>query len=177
MITNPRSMKLLFVGHGQAGKDEALNYLEQISVLKNAGTTSKYLAKYIAQAKGCSEEEAYNNRRNERDLWFKTGNEIREGDPAKLLREAYAAGGLLTTDDELHCVGTGGLRDFAEIKAAKGVADLIIWVDNLWVPVDPTLKFTQRECDIIIPNHWGLPEYHERLYRFAKTWGLLKEQQ
>lgn len=170
-------MKLLFVGHGQAGKDHALSHLENISVLKNAGTTSFYLAKYIAQRKGCSVEEAYRGRRDERELWYKTGNEIREGDPAKLLKEAFAVGDMLTTDDELHCVGTGGLRDFAEIKAAKDVADLIIWVANMWVPVDPTLKFTSRECDIVIENHWGIPEYNERLHRFAKTWGLLKEQQ
>lgn len=170
-------MKLLFVGHGQAGKDHALSYLESISVLKNAGTTSFYLAKYVAQRQGVTEAEAYAKRRHHRDLWFNTGNEIREGDPAKLLREAFEAGDLLTTDDELHCVGSGGIRDFAEIKAAKSVADLIIWVDNMWVPVDTTLKFTARECDIIIPNHWGVAEYNERLYRFAKTWGLLKEQQ
>ncbi|CAB4191348.1 hypothetical protein UFOVP1229_21 [uncultured Caudovirales phage] len=170
-------MKLLFVGHAQAGKDHALSFLEQVSVLKNAGTTSLYLAKHIAKIKGCSEQDAYALRREERELWFRVGNEIRQGNPEKLLREAFDAGDLLATDDELHCVGTGGLRDFAEIKAARNVADLIVWVDNMWVPVDPTLKFTLRECDICIPNHWGIPEYNDRLYRFAKTLGILRGQQ
>lgn len=159
-------MKLVFVSHGRAGKDTALEYLASITNLRNAGTTSKYLARFVAKEKGLPVDEVYRRRHEDREFWFQLGNKIRENDPGLLLREAFEHGDM-----------TGGIRDMAEAIAARKMADLVIWIENIWVPNDPTLKFSAREADIIIPNNWGLPEYHERLFRFAKTWGLLKEQQ
>jgi len=47
----------LFVGHGRCGKDTACEYLASITRLRNAGTTSKYLAKYVAKELGVSDQD------------------------------------------------------------------------------------------------------------------------
>ena len=158
--------RLLFVGMGRAGKDTACEYLSEITLLRNAGTTSKYLCKYVADKLGLSEEEAYARRHksNEmRTVWYNLGNELRANDPAVLLKEALKHGEI-----------TGGVRDHAEIVAARkeGLVDLIIWVANNRVPKDPTVKFGPEDCDIIIENHWGLEDFHARLLRFARFAGL-----
>lgn len=150
------------VGHGRSGKDESLSILSSITGLRNAGTTSLYLTKYVAAILGVTEEDAYRDRHSNRELWFKIGNEIREGDPGKLLRESLAVGPL-----------TGGIRDYAEVVAAKDIVDLIVWIQNDRVPVDPTVKFGPEMADIIIYNNGTVPELRERLARFAKFSGLI----
>lgn len=154
---------VLFCGHGRAGKDTACEYLAEITFLRNAGTTSKYLTKYVAAKKGIPEEEAYATRHQERELWYHTGNEVREQGPTTLIREALKHGEI-----------TGGIRDLEEILAARreNVVDLIVWVQNDRVPADPTVKFTSREADLVIENNWGLEEFHERIERFARFAGL-----
>lgn len=155
---------LMLVGHGRAGKDLGLAYLEAITTLKSGGSTSLYLTKYVAKKLGVSEEEAH-TRRHESDemrlLWFNTGNEIREGDPGLLIREALENGPLV-----------GGVRDMAEVLEARRMGILLAWVANNRVKPDPTVKFTSRECDVVIENHWRIRDYYERLARFAEFAGL-----
>lgn len=157
--------KLMLVGHGRAGKDEAGEYLQKITGLKFAGTTSLYLAKYVARKMGVTEAEAYRDRHKNRDHWYRIGNEIREGDPGILIRESLLHGDIV-----------GGVRDIEEViyARAKGIVDLVIWIENIWVPVDPTVKFTSRECDIVVQNNWDLQTYHERLRRLASALGITK---
>jgi hypothetical protein len=156
--------RLLVVGHGRAGKDTALEHLALITGLKNAGTTSLYLAKYVAEALGVPKELAYAERHQNREIWKRIGDEIRQDDPTKLIREALAVGPL-----------TGGVRDIAEVAAARaeGLFDLIVWVQNDRVPPDPTVTFTERECDVVIQNNWGLCEFKKRLENMAKFGGFL----
>lgn len=159
-------MRILFVGHGRCGKDTAGKYLESITPLKFAGTTSEYLAPYVAAKTGQSVEDAYDQRHDNRDLWYRTGREVRAKDPGILIRESMKNGEI-----------GGGVRDFEEIIAARceGLVDLIVWIENLWVPVDPTVKFTARECDLVIQNNWGESDFNFRLLRFASACGLLKK--
>lgn len=159
---------LLVCGQGRAGKDTALDYLAKVTGLRNAGTTSKYLCRYVAQKLGLSEEEAY-RRRHESDamrvLWFDTGNEIRRGDPTLIIREALSYGEL-----------TGGIRDIEEVLGARRekVVDLILWVENVRVKMDPTVKFGPGHCDLVVQNNGTLDEFYQRLWRFAGFAGLLK---
>lgn len=162
---------IMFVGEGRAGKDTACEYLEKITLLRNAGTTSKYLCKYVAKKLGVSEEEAYNRRHESDDmriLWYNTGNEVRNQGPTTLIREALQHGEI-----------TGGIRDLEEILACKRerVVDLIVWVENKMVKKDPTVMFTSREADIVIENNWSLEEFYERIERLAKFAGLPLRQQ
>lgn len=156
----------MFVGHGRAGKDTACEYLAKITGLVNAGTTSKYLAEYVAQKQGLPVEVAY-ARRHESDemrtFWYNAGNELREQGPTTLIRTALKHGDI-----------TGGVRDYEEIVAARreGIVDIIVWVENNRVPKDPTVKFTERECDLVIQNNWSMEEFEERIRRFAKFAGL-----
>lgn len=161
-----KTTKLLLVGHGRAGKDEAGEYLAKITNLKFAGTTSLYLAKYVAKELGRSEAEVYATRHADRDEWYRIGNELRLNDPGVLVRESMENGDII-----------GGVRDIEEVVYCRenNVVDLIVWIENNRVPVDPTLKFTSREADIIIQNNWGLGEYHGRLRRLAKSLNILKE--
>jgi hypothetical protein len=151
-----------FLGHGRAGKDRACEFLSMVTTLRNAGTTSKYLAEYVAEKLGLPVEEAY-RRRHESDemrtTWYNAGNELRERGPATLIRRALEHGEI-----------TGGFRDRPEVVAAKeeGLIDLVVWVSNPRVKVDSTVKFTERECDLILPNHWDFAEYYHRIYRLAK---------
>ncbi len=161
-------MKILFLGHGRSGKDTAIEYLAKITGLRNAGTTSIYLRKYVAKEFGVSEEQAYAERHQNREEWKRIGDEIRGGDPGKLLREALEVGDL-----------TGGLRDIAEVVTAKQekLVDLIVWVENRRVPVDPTVTFSEKECDVVIQNNWSLEDFYERLDRFAAFAGLISNEE
>jgi hypothetical protein len=158
--------KIIFVGEGRAGKDTACEYLAKITTLVNAGTTSKYLAKFVAQKLGISEEEAY-AKRHESDetrlLWYHTGNEVREAGPTTLLREAFKYGDI-----------SGGLRDLKEVVAAReeGVADLIVWIENKRVTKDPTVMFDSSVADIVIENNGTIEEFERKISRFAKFAGL-----
>lgn len=156
-----RLPNILLVGHGRCGKDTACEYLAKITTLRNAGTTSKYLCMEVAHRLGLSEEEAYARRHESDEMriqWYNIGNEIREKGPTTLARMAFENGEI-----------SGGVRDYEEIVSCKneGLADIIIWVENNRVPMDPTVKFTSKECDLVIENNWTLEEFYERLARFA----------
>lgn len=152
--------RILFVGYGRAGKDEACEHVAFVSGEKNAGTTSKYLTKYVARVLRVSEEHAYANRHHNRGLWKAIGDEVRRDDPAKLIREALAVGPI-----------SGGVRDKAELDAARreNLVDLIVWVRNDRVPVDPTVTFAEADCDLTVVNNGTLAEYHRKLTPLAET--------
>ena len=156
--------KILLVGYGRAGKDEGLGYLSAITGMKNAGCTSVYLTKYVAKELGITESVAYATRHANRDIWFELGQKLRENDPGILLREAMEHGTL-----------TGGVRDFAEIAAARefNLVDLIVWVENVRVPIDTTVKFGPEHCDVIVQNNGTMDEYQDKLRRLVAFAGLI----
>ncbi len=155
--------RILVVGHGRAGKDTACEYLAGVTRLRFAGSTSVFLARHVAARLGVPEEEAYRSRHANRSLWHRVGNQVRRHDPGLLLRESLA-----------HAEIAAGVRDLAEIEVCRreGLADLIVWVANDRVPRDATLTFGERDCDLTVPNHWGLDEFRGRLLRLARFAGL-----
>lgn len=154
---------ILIVGHSRAGKDTACEYLAKITALRFAGTTSVYLAKYVAARLGLSVEEAYRTRHQNRNFWHRVGKEIRKRDPGLLIRESLE-----------HAEIVGGVRDREEMVVCRQaqLVDLIVWIGNDRVPRDATLKFGERDCDITVPNHWSLEEFQQRLRRLARFAGL-----
>ena len=157
------TVKILLVGYGRAGKDEGLSYLSKLTGLANAGTTSIYLAKYVAEKLGVSDVEAYRDRHKNRDLWYRIGNELRANDPGILMREAFQVGPL-----------SGGVRDLEEILVARKDPRIIIaWIENERVPIDQTVKFGPEHCTTTIYNNGSLAVYHENLKQFAKFAGLI----
>jgi hypothetical protein len=155
--------RVIFCGHGRAGKDTACEMLATVTTLRNAGTTSKYLAAYVADKLGVPIEVAYASRHESRELWYRLGNELREKGASTLVRMALEHGEI-----------TGGIRDLAEIRAVRseGLVDLIVWVDNCRVEHDPTVKFDEQDCDLILPNHWSLNDLRTRIERLARFAGL-----
>lgn len=156
-------MRIMLVGHGRCGKDTSGEYLASVTGLRFAGTTSKYLAKYVARQLGRDEADVYQTRHADRDTWHRIGKQVRASNPGVLIRESLADGQII-----------GGVRDHEEIVYAKSVVDLIIWVDNNRVPIDQTVEFTSRECDVVIQNHWSLDELHHRLDRLAKSLNIFR---
>jgi hypothetical protein len=155
--------RIMIVGQGGVGKDTACDYLAGVTRLRFAGTTSRYLAKYVAARLGVSEQEAYRTRHSNRNLWNRVGREIRKQDPGLLLRESL-----------LHAEIVGGIRGADEMLVCRReeLVDLIVWVANDRVREGSTVEFGERDCDIVVPNHWGLEEFQQRLLRLARFAGL-----
>ncbi len=155
--------RILVVGHGGAGKDTACAYLAGVTHLRFAGSTSRYLAKDVAARLGVSEEQAYRTRHRDRNLWHRVGNEVRRQDPGRLVRESLANAEIVA-----------GVRGREEVLACRreGLVDLIVWIDNNRVPRDSTVTFGPEDCDLVVPNHGSLEEFHRRLLRLAREAGL-----
>ena len=162
------SKKVLFVGPGRSGKDTACGMFAEITGLKDAGTTSLALTRYVARKLGIPDSEAY-ARRHESDamrvLWFETGNAIRENDPSLLVREMLTRGDI-----------TGGVRGRPEIESVRreGLVDLIVWIDRN-VPVDPTMEYGADMADVVIKNHGTLDDLRSKLLRLAVFAGLTSQ--
>jgi cytidylate kinase len=157
------SKRIMVVGHSGAGKDTACLYLASITHLRFAGTTSHYLARYVAVRLGVSEEKAYRLRHANRNLWHGVGNEIRRRDPALLIREALE-----------HAEITGGIRARKEIEACRSerLVDLIVWIANDRVPKSTTVQFDERDCDVVVANHGSIEEFHSNLLELARSAGF-----
>lgn len=151
------------VGNRGAGKDTACLHLAAVTRLRFVGTTSLFLARRVAARLGVTSEEAYRSRHRDRNLWHRVGNEVRRADPAVLVREALAEAEI-----------TGGIRAAEELAACRreGLVDLVVWIANEKTPRDSTMGFGERECDVTVPNHWTLEEFHARLTRLARFAGL-----
>ena len=160
-MNNPK--RILVVGHGRVGKDTACEYLAKVTNLRFAGTTSLYLTKFVAERLGVSVQEAYRTRHQNRNLWHRIGKEVRKKDPGFLLRESLANAEIV-----------GGICDLEEMAVCRQerLVDLVVWINNDRVPADSTIKFSERDCDISVPNHWSLEEFQRRLLQLANFAGL-----
>lgn len=140
MSNKPR---ILLLGHGRAGKDESATHISRIAQLKNAGSTSKYLCPRIAEAKGISEDEAWNTRRENREFWKEFGSNLRRHDPGLLVRECYENG-------DISC----GLRDFEEVEwvIANNFVTHILWV-YADVPKDTTMGYTLEDIAQLLAKY------------------------
>jgi hypothetical protein len=136
---------------------------QRVTHLRFAGTTSHYLARYVAARLGVSEVQAYRSRHANRNLWHRVGNEIRRRDPGLLVRESLE-----------HAEITGGVRGIEEIQACRQerLVDLIVWIGNDRAPRSSTVTFDERDCDVVVANHGSLEEFHAQLERWAHLAGL-----
>lgn len=155
-----RGPVLCLLGHGQAGKDEAAAFIGERLGIQYGGSTSSIAAPIVAGALGTTTEEAFRRRHEQREFWFHFLNAFRQfiGDYSVLAKMLLAQSDIAV-----------GLRSGEEVKACveHGVVDLTIWIDNPRVEPDPTVEFTQADCDITIVNAGTLAEYHQRLARIV----------
>lgn len=158
-------MKLLFVGHGRAGKDEAAAYVAKITGLRYAGSFSWAVLPYIAARLGLHPQVAWETRHSMRKQWYAYCNDLRAADPTILARLVLAQGDV-----------TAGLRDKVELDACKAARlfDRIVWIHRPGTPVDPTVTFGPQDCDEILTNGGSLWDFHIELEaRCLHHWKIL----
>ena len=150
----PEIKKILFVGWGRAGKDEAAFYVSTKTQLRYAGSFSWAALPHMAEFLGLHPQVAWDTRHQHRETWKRELDRLREQDQCFLARKVLATGEV-----------TAGLRDKAEIDAVKAekLFDHIVWIDRPGIPVDPTVTFTQADCDVMIQNKGTLADFHETL--------------
>lgn len=149
-------MKILIAGQGSGGKDTAAKYLAEITGLKYAGSCSDVIAPFVAERLGVSAEEAHADRRNNRQLWWEVGEELRTSDPMLLLRTGFSKGDILT-----------GVRGFQEFFAYQSQLNMSIWIENPDVARDETVKICPGDCDVTVVNDGSLSKLYRKLDRLG----------
>lgn len=159
-------MKILFVGWGRAGKDEAAAHLAKITGLRYAGSFSWAALPYMAARLGIHPQVAWETRRQNRELWKQYCDELRRVDQTLLARMALQSGDICA-----------GLRDQIELDAvyAANLFDKIIWIERPGIPPDPTVTFTSQDIAIDEPicNLGTLEQFHQGIESRARKWGLI----
>lgn len=150
--------KVLFVGDGRAGKDEAASTIARITKLQYAGSFSWAVLPLIAHALDIHPQIAWDTRRANRQFWYEFCNDLRKNDPSLLARMVLENGEV-----------TAGMRDKVELEAVKREAlfNHIIWVSRPGTPRDPTITFGPDDCDGTIRNGGTLEEFHITLFEWA----------
>lgn len=151
-------------GPSTCGKDEAAEFLAREFGLIYHGTTSVVISRQIAKEEGRTLAQTHTRRHARKLEWRAKGDQMREHDPAALARE------ILGTDGNLLV----GVRASIEMETVikERLTDYNLWIDRPSVNFDPTMGFGPDICDAIIPNWWGIREYHIRLWAFARLIGL-----
>lgn len=157
-------LRLAVVGPGRSGKDTACEWLRDNTKLRFNGGCSWTGRLYVAERLGISPEEAWETRHQRRMEWYTLLNEYRKEEPHRLVQDVLK-------HSDIVC----GVRDGSEMKSAieHGLFDLVVWIDRD-VPPDPTLTFGIETADVIIPNHWSVGDFHQRLRRFSEALGILR---
>jgi hypothetical protein len=151
-------MKILFVGHGRAGKDEAAAYLAKITGLRYAGSFSWAALPYMAARLGIHPQLAWETRHQNRELWKQYCDELRRVDQTLLARMALQSGDICA-----------GLRDKIELEAVKAAKlfDHIVWIARPGIPEDPTVTFSACDCVEYISNDGTLGLFHREIEHWA----------
>lgn len=156
--------KILIVGFGGCGKDEAGAFFHQHMGLRCVGSTSWIALPLMAEKLNLPEQRAWETRRENRLLWKDTLDEYRAGRPARLMEEALNRGAVVVT----------GVRDKCEIDAAKelGLFRHILWIDRPGIPPDATVTFTAGDCTDFVLNDGSLRRFYRNLTRWAVSVNL-----
>ena len=155
--------RVMFVGWGRAGKDEASAFAEQHLGLRYGGSTSWHAKEDVAKRLGIHPQSAWESRHNSRKFWYDTCNELRAKDTTVLIRRALEQGEIIA-----------GIRDKVEFDACveQGLFDAIVWVDRPGIPPDLTVTFTREDVlsagGHVINNDGPLTLYHLRLILFFR---------
>jgi len=172
-VTEQTRPKVLLVGHGRSGKDEAGEWFSRETLLKFSGSASKYLLPFVAAELGLAEDVAYAKRHDMRDDWYRIGNRLREEDRLILVNQALQHGDVVA--------GIRSKVELADVIALQLVAH-VVWIERQDTPLDPTLDFTLQDCLNylsrarnsmqlhVVFNNADLPTFHARLRRMVHGW-------
>lgn len=155
---------LCFLGPGRAGKDTACEYLRDRYGFRFEGSSSWAMRHFVASRLGLPVDEAWATRHDNRMEWKQILDEYRRTHgQSSCIREMLKFGDLVC-----------GLRDHKEIAAGvkEGLLDLVVWVENVRVPVDPTVEFREDHCDVTVLNNGTLESYYAKLDRLMAALGV-----
>lgn len=150
--------KILIVGWGRSGKDEAGAFLNSIG-LPYGGSTSWNALPDVASALRLHPQIAWETRHKNREFWKSFCDKLRADDPCLLARRALREG----------CVVTG-VRDLIEIDKIREekLFDHILWINRPGTPPDSTVTFGPEKATEIIENDGSLPYFHWKLYQWCR---------
>ncbi len=149
--------KILILGYGRHGKDTAAEYLRDAYGLRFT-SSSLFCAEHVVlpymrtlQFGYASPQDCFEDRHNNRGLWYEAISKFNREDPTRLARAIFE-------DHDVYC----GLRSRRELNAVKnaGLADHVLWVDRM----DREPEEDRSSCDVepwmadfVVDNN-GTPE-------------------
>lgn len=158
--------RVLFVGWGRAGKDEAAQFAESHLGLRYGGSFSWHAKESVAAALGVHPMTAWETRHQNRQFWKDHCDALRRENQTLLAEKALATGDICA-----------GLRDKVELDAvvAKRLFDELVWIDRPGTPQDFTVTFTREDVVAaggwVIRNDGTLETYHRKLIEFFRRIG------
>lgn len=159
----------LFVGAGGHGKDTACQIFSGITLLKNAGGTSLSIYPAVAKLLGFSVAEIIARKREFRPYLANKGDELREGNPARLAMDRLEVGPIVN--------GVRRIEELNECIRLELFTDYI-WIEADTVGPDSTLTFEfsdlPTKARYRVLNKFGdLAPMTAQLYRIARNRGVL----
>lgn len=171
------SNKLLIVGWGRCGKDEAAGFFNDHLGLPYAGSTSWAALPLMAEKLKLHPQLAWERRHNDRQFWKDSCDVFRKSDPLLLVRRAlstplrpcYSAEDGRFLGGAVFGTVVTGIRDVVEITAARkeNIFRNILWIDRPGIPCDPTVTFTPGDATDYVRNDGDLRQFHRNLTRWA----------
>ena len=156
--------RILIVGYGRHGKDEAAATLHKRGNLRYAGSMSWQALPFIARELDEPEQLCWEKRHDNRQFWYEYCNKLRAQDPLFLVRRALKVGNVVA-----------GVRDKVELAAMKAekTFDSILWVDRPGFPTDPTVTFSRDDATDFILNDRTLEHFRETVLSWAALKGYI----
>jgi hypothetical protein len=157
-------MKILFVGWGRCGKDEAAQFAESHLGLRYGGSFSWHAKELVAAELKIHPMTAWETRHKHRGFWKSFLDRLRLKDQCFLAKLALQSGDIVA-----------GLRDKIELDAVleEKLFHVIVWVDRPGTPEDPTVTFTRDDVLAVgghyIENDGSLRDYHRKLIHFFQS--------
>ncbi len=155
--------KIAICGPGECGKAFVSRKLAELAGLKYTYSTSYGVAKIVFQElshRYTTLEECYADRRNHRQVW------------ADIIEEYNNPSGIRLYDEMLEDTDIlDGIRRRSELDKCmiSGMLDIVIWVHNPNVPVDPTIDFGPEACTVTLDNSGTLLDLERKIVTLANV--------
>lgn len=165
--------KIYVLGHGRHGKDQFTEFLCQYSPGLTFTSSSLVAAEFIykkvsSEFNYSSVEECFNDRGNNRELWYTLIKKYNSPDKTSLSRRVFTKSNIYV-----------GLRDDEEFSACKkaGLVDIVFYVSAFarGKPIDPTMKIRYDPTMFYVDNNGTLEDLKKQANLWVKRLRLGKK--
>jgi hypothetical protein len=164
-------------GPGGSGKDQFAQYLCEAAGLPMQISTSRFMAdtfwaevlsgqsEYFSPLQFNSFDEFYAGRRVNRDKWARWIAEynMSDGSGIRMYKEMVEQGQRIL-------VGIRRREEF--FLVVNGLADLSVWIRRDNHDEDPTITYTEDDCDVIVCNNGDLAALRSKATRIVNCFSL-----